>query len=100
MNLLISFVHTAEVGHKSILNLSFKDNAAKLGFKHSIFLKRQFLSAVNIVHWTKKCSSVSGGAAGGAGGACVGLPGGGGRVGGPRQQYWQVLWSTGVIGLV
>ena len=91
MNLFTNFVPTARVGHNSILNLSFKDKVAKFGFKRSNFLNRQFRSAENIVHSTKKWNSVSGGAAGGAGGACVGLPGGGGRVGGPRQQYWQVL---------
>ena len=91
MNLLTNFVQTAEVGHKSTLNLSFKDKVANSGFKRSNFLNKQFRSAVNIVHWTKKCNSVSGGAAEGAGGACVGLPGGGGHVGCPRQQYLQVL---------
>ena len=43
-----------------------------------ICLNKQFRSAVNVVHWTKKCNSVSGGAsvvageaAGGASGASV-----------------------------
>ena len=52
MNLLTNFVHNAEVGHKSVLNLSFKDKVAKFGFKHSNFLNKQFRSAVNIGHWT------------------------------------------------
>ena len=54
----------AVVGHKSILNFSSSDKFANCGLSSSNFLNKQFRSAVNMVHSTKKWNSESGGGMG------------------------------------
>ena len=90
MNLLTSFTVVAVVGHKIVINFCSIDKFANCGLNSSSFLNRQFRSAVNIVHCTRKWNSVSGGGEGpgdaeGHGGQLVSP--GPGHGGGPGQQY-------------
>ena len=64
MNLLINFTVLAVVGQSSTLNFSSKDKVSNPGLIEFIFPNKQFLSAENRGHWTRKWISVSGGGAG------------------------------------
>ena len=99
INLCTSFAAAAVTGHSKVLNFSSRVRAANFGSTISNLLYRQFLSAANTGHCTKKWNSLSTlGSGGGLGVLGEGVLGCG--VGGPEQQNWQVLCSTGVTGLV
>ena len=103
INLWISFVVSADVGHSSILNLSVSDRVKKYGESFPILVNRQLRSALNIAHSTKKWYSVSIARPVTCWGdeQAQGVPGQEGHVGGgPRRQYWQNLSWAGVTGLV